>query len=88
MEYEPHMIKFYIDDIMIRYVPKYYDLKGRPINSCKIPVGEYLTDPAFPNYGEPVMVIAGESICRKHKEKKPVFPNFMEVDYIQGVSER
>jgi beta-glucanase (GH16 family) len=83
MEYEPHMIKFYIDDIMIRYVPKYYDLKGRPINSCKIPPGEYLMEPAFPNYGEPVQVVAAESVCRKHKEKKPVFPNFMEVDYIR-----
>jgi hypothetical protein len=29
------------------------------------------------------MVIAGESICRKHKEKKPIFPNFMEIDYIR-----
>ena len=83
LEYEPQMIKYYIDGIMIRYVPKYYDLKGRPINTCKIPAGEYLADPAFPNYGEPVMVIAGESICRKHKEKKPIFPNFMEIDYIR-----
>ena len=83
VEYEPHMIKFYIDDIMIRYVPKYYDLKGRPINSCRIPKGEYLLEPAFPNYGEPVQVIAAQSICKKHKEKKPVFPNFMEVDYIR-----
>ncbi len=83
MEYEPHIIKFYIDDIMIRYVPKYYDLKGRPINSCNIASGEYLTEPSFPNYGEPVQVIAAESVCRKHKEKKPVFPNFMEVDYIR-----
>lgn len=83
IEYEPHMIKYYIDNIMVRYVPKYYDLKGRPLNSCKIPSGEYLMEPSFPNYGEPVQVIASQSVCRKHKEKKPVFPNDMEVDYIR-----
>jgi beta-glucanase (GH16 family) len=83
VEYEPHMIKFYIDDVMIRYVPKYYDLKGRPINTCNIKKGEYLMEPSFPYYGEPVQVIANQSICKKHKEKKPVFPNFMEVDFIR-----
>lgn len=62
------MIKYYIDDIMMVY-PKYYDIKGNPVNSCKIPQGVYLTEPAFPNYGEPVQVIAGQSICHKHKEK-------------------
>nr|HMU04474.1 hypothetical protein [Saprospiraceae bacterium] len=71
------------DDVMIRYVPKYYDLKGRPINSCQIKKGEYLMEPSFPNYGEHVQVIAAQSICKKHKEKKPIFPNFMEVDYIR-----
>lgn len=40
-------------------------------------------EPSFPNYGEPVQVIAAQSICKKHKEKKPIFPNFMEVDYIR-----
>ncbi|MBC7885373.1 MAG: glycoside hydrolase family 16 protein [Saprospiraceae bacterium] len=83
VEYEPHMIKFYIDNIMVRYVPKYYDLKGRPVNSCYIKPGEYLMEPSFPNYGEPVSVIASQSVCKKHKEKKPVFPNDMEVDYIK-----
>lgn len=83
VEYEPHMIKYYIDDIMVRYVPKYYDLKGRPINNCNIKPGEYLMEPSFPNYGEPVQVIANQSQCRKHKEKKPVYPNFMDIDYIR-----
>lgn len=83
VEYEPHMIKFYIDGIMIRYVPKYYDLKGRPINTCNIKSGEYLTEPSFPIYGEPVQVIANQSVCWKHKEKNPVYPNFMEIDYIK-----
>jgi beta-glucanase (GH16 family) len=83
VEYEPHMIKFYIDGIMIRYVPKYYDLKGRPINTCNIKPGEYLTEPAFPIYGEPVQVIANQSVCWKHKEKKPIYPNQMEIDYIR-----
>lgn len=83
VEYEPHMIKFYIDDIMVRYVPKYYDLQERPINSCRIFPGDYLAEPSFPNYGEPVQVIANQSICKKHKEKKPKYPNYMEVDYIR-----
>lgn len=83
VEYEPTIIKFYIDDIMIRYVPKFYDLQRRPITSCKIKPGEYFMDAAFPNYGEPVQVIAAQSICWKHKEKKPIFPNFMVVDYIR-----
>jgi hypothetical protein len=77
------MIKYYIDDIMVRYVPKYYDLKGRPVNTCNIKPGEYLMEPSFPNYGEPVQVIANQSQCRKHKEKKPVYPNYMEIDYIR-----
>ncbi|KXK40810.1 MAG: glycoside hydrolase family 16 protein [Saprospiraceae bacterium] len=81
--YEPTLIKFYIDDIMVRFVPKYYDLKGRPITTCPIPPGKYLEDPSFPFYGEPVQVIAGESVCRSHKEKNPIFPNFMEIDYIR-----
>lgn len=83
VEYEPHMIKFYIDGVMIRYVPKYYDLKGRPINTCNVKPGEYLIEPAFPIYGEPVQVIANQSVCWKHKEKKPVYPNFMEIDFIR-----
>ncbi|MBK8516339.1 MAG: glycoside hydrolase family 16 protein [Saprospiraceae bacterium] len=83
VEYEPTMIKYYIDDIMVRYIPKYYDLKGNPINTCNIKSGEYLTEPAFPHYGEPVQVIANQSICHKHKEKNPVFPNVMEIDYIR-----
>jgi len=83
VEYEETMIKFYIDDIMIRYVPKYYDLKGRPINTCNIERGKYLVDPSFPNYGEPVSVIANQGICYKHKEKNPIYPNYMEVDYIR-----
>jgi beta-glucanase (GH16 family) len=83
VEYEPTMIKYYIDDIMVRYIPKYYDIKGNPVNSCKIPQGVYLTEPAFPNYGEPVQVIAGQSICHKHKEKKPIYPNYLEIDYIR-----
>jgi len=40
-------------------------------------------EPSFPNYGEPVQVIANQSQCRKHKEKKPVYPNYMEIDYIR-----
>lgn len=83
IEYEPAMIKYYIDGIMVRYIPKYYDMKGNPINSCNINPGEYLTEPAFPHHGEPVQVIANQSVCWKHKEKKPVFPNVMEIDYIR-----
>ena len=83
LEYEPHMIKYFIDGIMVRYIPRFYDLKGRPINLCSIPPGKYLTEPAYPNYGEPVQVIASQSICRNHKEKNPVYPNYMEIDYIR-----
>ncbi|MFZ1706157.1 MAG: glycoside hydrolase family 16 protein [Saprospiraceae bacterium] len=83
MEYEAHVIKFYIDGIMVRVVPKYYTLKKKPIYNCVIPPGEYYVDPAFPIYGEPVQVIANQSICRKHKEKNPVFPNVMSIDYIR-----
>ncbi len=83
VEYEPYMIKYYIDGIMVRYIPKYYDMKGNPINSCRIKPGEYLVEPAFPFFGEPVHVIANQSVCRKHKEKKPIFPNVKEIDYIR-----
>jgi len=83
MEYEPHMIKFYIDNVMFRYVPKYYDLRGNPINHCDLKPGEYKTEPAFPLPGEPVQVIANQSVCHKHKQKNPIFPNVMEIDYIR-----
>ncbi len=83
LEYEPHMIKYYIDGIMIRYIPRYYDIKGRPINTCNLGPDRYLTEAAFPNDGEPVQVIASQSVCKKFKDKKVVWPNFMEVDYIR-----
>ncbi len=83
IEYEPSMIKYYIDNVMVRYIPKYYDPKGNPINICNIKPGEYLMEPAYPNYGEPVQLIANQSVCRKHKEKSPIFPNEMEIDYIR-----
>jgi beta-glucanase (GH16 family) len=83
VEYDAHMIKFYIDDIMIRYVPKYYDLKCRPINYCGLQPGTYMIDRSFPNYGEPVNVIANQAICTKHKEKKAIYPNYMKIDYIR-----
>ena len=83
LEYEPTMIKFYIDGIMVRYVPKYYDLNGLPVTKCQIERGKYLIDPAFPNDGEPVQVIVNQSVCKKHKEKRPIYPNVMEVDYIR-----
>lgn len=82
VEYEPHMIKYYIDDIMVRYVPKYYTLRGQPINSCRLLPGEYLEEPSFPIFGQPVQVIANQSVCWKHKEKNPIFPNYMEIDHI------
>lgn len=83
IEYEPHLIKFYIDDVMVRVVPKYYDLRKNPIHFYPLPPGTYYVDPAFPIPGEPVQVIANQAICRKHKEKNPVFPNYMEIDYIR-----
>lgn len=83
IEYEPHLIKFYIDDVMVRVVPKYYSLKRKPIYNCVLEPGEYFIDPAFPNYGEPVQVIANQAMCRKHKEKNVQFPNYMEIDYIR-----
>jgi beta-glucanase (GH16 family) len=83
VEYEPHLIKFYIDDVMVRVVPKYYTLKKKPVYHCQVEPGEYLMDPSFPNYGEPVQVIANQAVCRKHKEKNLQFPNSMEVDYIR-----
>lgn len=83
MEYEPHLIKFYIDNVMVRVVPKYYTLKKKPIYHCSLPPGEYYIDPAFPNPGEPVQVIANNFVCWEHKEKNPVFPNIMEIDYIR-----
>lgn len=83
VEYEPNMIKFYINDNMVRFVPRYYDKKGNPITRCEIPAGEYLINPSFPRDGQPVHVIANQLICQKHKEKKPVYPNYMDVDYIR-----
>jgi hypothetical protein len=83
VEYEPNMVKFYVDDIMVRYVPKYFDNKGNPITRCEISSGEYRVNPAFPIQGQPVHVIANQLICQRHKEKNPVYPNFMEVDYIR-----
>lgn len=83
VEYEPNMIKFYINDVMVRYVPRYYDLKGNPVTKCNIQAGEYRTDPAFPFDGQHVNLIANQLVCFKHKEKNPVFPNYMEVDYIR-----
>jgi len=83
LEYEPHLIKFYIDDVMVRVVSKYYDLKKKPVFHSPVKPGVYYIDPAFPIPGEPVQVIANQAICPKHKEKNPVFPNDMEIDYIR-----
>jgi len=83
MEYDPFMIRYYIDDIMVRYVCRYYDKKGRPITKNTIQKGDYLLEPSFPILGEPVAVIANQMICTSHKEKNPIFPNVMEIDYIR-----
>jgi beta-glucanase (GH16 family) len=83
MEYEPHLIKFYIDDVMVRVVPKYYNEKKKPLYHCPLKPGIYYTDPAFPIPGEPVQVIANQSVCRRHKEKNAVYPNYLEIDYIR-----
>lgn len=83
MEYEPHLIKFYIDDVMVRVVPKYYDAKKKPVYHCPLKPGVYYEDPAFPIPGEPVHVIANQSVCWKIREKNPVFPNYLEIDYIR-----
>lgn len=83
MEYEPHLIKFYIDDVMVRVVPKYYNDKKKPLYHCPLKPGVYYVDPAFPIPGEPVHVIANQSACWKQREKNPVYPNYLEIDYIR-----
>jgi beta-glucanase (GH16 family) len=83
LEYDPNMIRYYINGNMIRYIPKYYDKKGYPVTVCNIPAGEYYEDPSFPIHGHPVHVIANQSQCGKHKEKKPVYPNYMDIDFIR-----
>ena len=83
MEYEPHLIKFFIDDIMVSFIPRYYYSNGRPVVKCEIPAGQYFTEPAFPFDFQHVHVIANQAVCVKHKEKKPIWPNFMEIDYIR-----
>lgn len=83
VEYEPTMIKYYIDDIMVRFTPKYYDRKKRPITSCHIPPGKYYVDLAFPNRPEPVQVIVNQAACSVQREPNPIYPNYMEVDYVK-----
>lgn len=83
MEYEPHLIKFYIDDIMVSFIPRYYYKNGQPVVKCEIEAGTYLTEPAFPIDYQHVHLIANQGICYNHKEKNPIWPNFMEIDYIR-----
>ncbi len=83
IEYDAYLIKFFVDDIMVRYVAKYYDINRKPITAGKIKPGRYLLNEAFPPAGEPVSVIANEGVCWPFKKMNSTYPNTMFVDYIR-----
>jgi beta-glucanase (GH16 family) len=83
VEYSEYLIKFFIDDQMVRYIPKYFDMQRRPVSEGKIKPGKFFVYDVFPTPGEPLTVIANQGVCWPFDKMTSRFPNSMEIDYIR-----
>lgn len=88
VEYEPNFVNYLIDDKLVHRIPKYVKKNGRYIKKSKLNKGNYYLNPAYPNHGDPLAVIAGNAVstqrARDSKEfAKTKFPAIMYIDYIR-----
>ncbi len=67
MEYDPFKINFYLDNVCIYTIFRYYEdlLGGAPVFpflGCNLTTGTWLQNPSYPKIGDPVQVIANLAV--------------------------
>jgi beta-glucanase (GH16 family) len=81
--YDPFYIHFYLDDVIVATMPRYYFLSGDPVSQCLVQPGVYLQHPEYPQYGNPLNVIANVALFNGPAEAEQVTEKSMEIDFIR-----
>ena len=80
VEYDKFFVNFYLDGIKKVTMPRYFNSNGSPVISCYVPPGTYIQNPEFPNYGNPLNVIANVALFNEPADQLEIAPKSMEID--------
>lgn len=89
MEWDPNIIRFFIDDNEVWSQSRYTTRRGRNLKRCNLKPGRYGVNPVFPDEDEKVNIIVNLGVgtpntpFTKSPDTQTVFPNQMEVDWVR-----
>lgn len=83
IEYDPFLIHFYLDGNIVATMPRYFNLAGNGVLGCEVQKGVYIEHPEYPQYGNPLNVIANVALLNQQAENELVLEGTMEIDYIK-----
>ena len=89
MEWEPNIIRFFIDNKEVWALSRYTSRWGRNLKRCDLKPGRYGVNPVFPHENEKLFLIISLGVgtsntpFTKSPDAQTVFPNQMEVDWVR-----
>lgn len=84
IEWDYFYLRWFVDGILVRTVPKFFTLNSNPVSACNIAVGAYIVNPLFPI--DAASIIANLAIggpFTRMPDSSTVFPNQFEIYYIR-----
>lgn len=84
IEWDYFYLRWFVDGVLVRTVPKFFTLNLNPIFACNIAPGAYIVNPLFPT--DAASIIANLAIggpFTRMPDSSTVFPNQFEIDYIR-----
>ena len=89
MEWEPNIVRFFIDGEEVWSLSRYTTRCGRNLKRCNLKPGRYKVNPIFPHENEKLFLIISLGVGNSNTpftnspDMETLFPNQMEVDWVR-----